>query len=424
MFTAAKECMCMFISDPMDKEYPTGSKDDIDMVEQWVAALPLASTLSSSKFFPKNMADLATLADDPSQVNALVTQFSEELKQIIMVKTSELKHTLAAIAERNEVSKGNNKFSIYTGGFKSIVDFHKSIYEEIGNPNPDWFIGMEAEHNIDYSFTTGNYGITTTPKKEWDYVVNGVFPPSEAMGHGRNLKPLSELISLEIVSKARLRQEEVIALVLYTGPMFMIWNAILRNWPLSLYNDLKNNDNLFPTTIFVLISALQKVARIMDLKHGKFVYRGLDGNMKLPEQFYTPDEYGCIGGVENAFMSTTSDLDVAVSYTGLRVEGGKAHPKVLRIRLGAVDRAADISELSQYQGEREYLWTPRSFLEPVGVNEVITIDGHLVEVINVKVNANLKAVTLEEYEVRKKELHLTSFKVQMQDLRLQLNKVS
>jgi hypothetical protein len=47
----------------------------------------------------------------------------------------------------------------------------------------------------------------------------------------------------------------------------------------------------------------------------------------------------------------------------------------------------------------------------------------LLEVIKVRVYSNLKAVTIEEYEGRKKELHMNSFKVMLQDLQRQLEEV-
>ena len=66
----------------------------------------------------------------------------------------------------------------------------------------------------------------------------------------------------------------------------------------------------FTTTIFVLISAVQKVARVMKLPEGLKLYRGMGGLMDLPPEFFRADEQGRKGFVEWGYMSTTSDLKV------------------------------------------------------------------------------------------------------------------
>ena len=80
---------------------------------------------------------------------------------------------------------------------------------------------MELEHChhkcADTRFTTPNYNITTTPRKEHGYVVRGEKCPD--MGHERRIEKLEELLKLPIVVEANLSKHEVIAVVLYTGPM-------------------------------------------------------------------------------------------------------------------------------------------------------------------------------------------------------------
>ncbi len=66
----------------------------------------------------------------------------------------------------------------------------------------------------------------------------------------------------------------------------------------------------YTTTIFVLISAVQKVARVMKLPEGTQLYRGMGGLMDLPEHFFRADAQGVKGFVEWGFMSTTSNLEV------------------------------------------------------------------------------------------------------------------
>ncbi len=68
--------------------------------------------------------------------------------------------------------------------------------------------------------------------------------------------------------------------------------------------------NLYTTTISVLVSAVQKIARKTKLAEGLRLFRGLGGLMDLPKEFSTADPQGCKGFVEWGFMSTTSDKEV------------------------------------------------------------------------------------------------------------------
>ncbi len=86
---------------------------------------------------------------------------------------------------------------------------------------------MQAEHcsnaGFDCSFTTPNYGFTTTPRQEWMIIVEGAPCPPENLRHGRKIQPLEELVALGR-EQAGLWREEVIATVDYTGPMVRFWN--------------------------------------------------------------------------------------------------------------------------------------------------------------------------------------------------------
>ena len=66
---------------------------------------------------------------------------------------------------------------------------------------------------------------------------------------------------------------------------FYWYNASLRQWPTDLYEELKAGGHLFPTTIHVLASAVQKIARTSKIPEGTRLYRGLGGTMDLPEVF-------------------------------------------------------------------------------------------------------------------------------------------
>jgi hypothetical protein len=176
---------------------------------------------------------------------------------------------------------------------------------------------MEDEHchmrGHDVPFKTDNYGITTTPEDEFNITV-GRTPCSEKNmldKKGRRVRVIQrieELKLLKLARKARLTEEEIIAVVsalhpsvpleshgaltrecrqvLYTGPMFEVYNAVLRRFPKELFERFEGGGNRFATTIHVLVSAVVKIARVMKLPPGLELFRGLGGLAELPESFY------------------------------------------------------------------------------------------------------------------------------------------
>jgi hypothetical protein len=84
---------------------------------------------------------------------------------------------------------------------------------------------MQAEHcskaGSEYEFETPNYHFVTTAAQEWRIVVEGAKCPEQNLKHGRDIKDLNTLIQLG-KDQGNLRKEEVIAVVLYTGPMVRI----------------------------------------------------------------------------------------------------------------------------------------------------------------------------------------------------------
>jgi ankyrin repeat protein len=299
---------------------------------------------------------------------------------------------------------------------------------------------MEMEHcskaGCKDSFTSGNYCITTCPYNEWRISVDSVTELAD-MTHGRQLKKISDLIQSEAAKEAKLVTCEVIAVVLYTGPMvihivffrchrqlisllfqFVVYNAILRRFPKDLYSRFFDGGNLYATTIHVLVSAVQKISRVTKLLEGMKLYRGLGGMMELPDHFFKGDKFGCRGFAEWGFMSSTTSRDVALQYSG--VKEGRPRAMVLVISVGAVDRGACIRDFSQFPGEKEYLYLPVSFLAPLGPIEYEITDHGLVQMIPVRVNSNLKALTTEQMLERKKQMHISSFKHLLDDLHVKL----
>jgi hypothetical protein len=191
--------------------------------------------------------------------------------------------------------------------------------------------------------------------------------------------------------------------------MFVVYNGILRRFPKELYDVFAKSDNRFSTTIFVLVSAVQKLSRCMKIPAGMMLYRGLGGTLELPDSFTTADENGCKGYCEFGFMSTTADRKVAVQYSG--VKDKKPQASIMEIRPNAVDRGADISDFSQYPGEKEFLFVPMSYVQGQGRCRVeVGPGGGVLKVICVGVNINLKTETVEQLTSKKKSMHIVAFK--------------
>ena len=200
---------------------------------------------------------------------------------------------------------------------------------------------------------------------------------------------------------------------------FQIYNTILRQWPEDVFKSFQKGKNFFTTTIHVLVSAVQKLSRFTKLLEDTVLFRGLGGTIDLPAHFLTADGLGCRGYAEWGFMSTTANKDVALQYSGVRE--GKPLAAALVVKTGGVDRGASLVLFSQYQGEKEFLWLPLSFLQPDGDRFLqVTADG-VVSMVPVRVIPNQKSSTLEEALERKKTMHIVAFKHILRELRDDLN---
>ena len=101
-------------------------------------------------------------------------------------------------------------------------------------------------------------------------------------------------------------------------PSLQVYNLILRRYPLKEYEAFRSGGNLFPTTIAALASAVTKIARVTKLPPGLLLYRGLGGLMDMPEAFFKADDNGCRGYTEYGFMSSTSNKETALQYSGAK----------------------------------------------------------------------------------------------------------
>ncbi len=93
----------------------------------------------------------------------------------------------------------------------------------VGSCHLDFGAAMEAEHckrpGFDYVFISSNYRISSTPKREWEIVTGQQMCSPEERRGDRRVPNIDELLILDTAKNAGLTRPEVIAVVLYTGPM-------------------------------------------------------------------------------------------------------------------------------------------------------------------------------------------------------------
>ena len=189
--------------------------------------------------------------------------------------------------------------------------------------------------------------------ERWDQVVKWTALFRERL-QGRTKLGLEQLKRQEKrrIDRFGLQDGEVLALHLYTGPCFVTFNCIYRNHPPHIVKLLEGNRgdrNTMSTTLFCISSALVKLGRHTELPEDRRVYRGL-GTMLLPRQFWVEhDTPAWKGGVEKAIMSTTSDREVALFYSG-----GKG--MVVEISVGRIQIGGDVTWCSMVQHKRGWGW--------------------------------------------------------------------
>ena len=222
---------------------------------------------------------------------------------------------------------------------------------------------MQAGDRCNEKFKTSNYQTETTPREEWEFVVQpleGKVYAGEHTPGGRTRVSVATL--MEKRPTQTLTEEEVIALRLYTGPMYMFYNSVLRQLlrrfreseeareqqaaggslqPAGKKTSTDEGAAEYRTTIHMISSGIVKLAEAMRRPENRKIYRGLSG-MKLPDCFYTEDVLGWKGAVEVAFMSCTLKREVALQY----LDNGQM-PIMFEIETSQIDRGGNLEWCSQ-----------------------------------------------------------------------------
>jgi hypothetical protein len=239
----------------------------------------------------------------------------------------------------SEVSALHSKFTQdpnfkgVRGKFAADELFAAGIDGIVGPLDVQYIRAMYNEHclNAEASkqFTAWNAGheIKTTPEREWLFVVgrdgldksSWTFDVERAepvveegmMVEGRNAEKLAALLRSPEVERSHVTVAEVVALRLYTGPMYVKYNAVLRGMAVATAGG-----TIYSSTVHLICSGLHKLSRVSKLPKEMKLYRG-NGGMALPSSFLEPDASGCAGGTEPAIMSATPDRSVALGYSGI-----------------------------------------------------------------------------------------------------------
>ena len=316
----------------------------------------------------------------------------------------------------------NDKFmqegGVFNLGYGDLSTFFSGLQGLVGTPDVNLTPAMMREHCASADsleeFSTTNYGITTTSRAEWYFVQNPQGGPGQADleawpkedGHEeycRQAKPLEEFAGevervnklLEELREPSLMPEEVGGLRLYTGPMFQKYNATLRGFANPFMKgrwETLCKGNLYTTTLHVINSGIVKGGKVMK---AQTVYRGIAGGL-LPPEFWTPSKHNICGGVEFAFMSTTTNRQVSMQYAS-----SGSVSTIFEINMGMVDRGADLSWVSQYPHEEEICFAPLTGLEVTS-----TRVENSVLVVAVRLNINLSALTIEQVLAKRKKVVL------------------
>ena len=217
-------------------------------LHEWAKGLPLHALLADAIPRKPGIDPLRVVSGlTESERFAVCEAVRSGLERMLKESSEVLQKAFCVSDERKEAIDGS-KFNIVPVSCGNVNDFHAGVEGRIGKkvqivacifwranppdclssgtPSLKFESAMEKEHcNSKDSlkeFKTGNYNITTWPMREWLFAVNRLLEGVD-MGHGRVVRDVDQLLEEhnKLVSSedAKLKRPEVIAVVLYTGPM-------------------------------------------------------------------------------------------------------------------------------------------------------------------------------------------------------------
>jgi len=213
----------------------------------------------------------------------------------------------------------------------------------------------------------------------WDYVVNQTVPPIG--GYGLSLLHIDKFAELDEAQIANLNTPELIALRLYSTPAFPFMNDPLRaikDAPKAPKGQkIKNKKHPLAVIVMLFIRGIKKL-RIVDASadeatQRKILWRGMK-NVEVTSEFELK------GGTELGAMSTTTDLDVAFNYC---LSSRSLIFKI--VTENKLQRGASVQWISAFPNESEVLFSPLTFMQATGKNQVVEMDGYHITIVEVRV---------------------------------------
>lgn len=277
-------------------------------------AAKLALQSNSLKAFLQTYNPDTAMSDMANE--GLLKAFWAEAAPGLAKATLETLHGMQTYSQEQEQTAVCGKFDeLMLGGLEA---FFVGLNTVIGLPKMNVLEAMEAEHKSAKEFEAHNQGrtIKSSPSGEWHRLL-------PAGAHGRinnkdydgNEVVCDDFMTHEMVVKCGLQREEVIALRLYTSPMYVLYNQRLRKL-LEIYHKIRSTkvansqgkynpedeasalheareeagrEDEFVTTIHAIASGLTKLSQFSS--HKGMVYRGTSGR-KIPECFLVSNKSG------------------------------------------------------------------------------------------------------------------------------------
>ena len=207
----------------------------------------------------------------------------------------------------------------------------------------------------------------------FDYIYNQTAVEKKVQGNdgetvtrdeGHQGKSLNDFLEMNICKEAKLIKAEVLALRLYTSCAFWSINGPLRRRAEEPdQNDWAKNPCPFAATTYYISTGVTKMREVQkkDFKPIE-LWRGM-------KNLHVQKSYLRDGGAELGCMSTSKNRKVVMSYSRSQT------PLIFKIKVDTpMSMGADISFLSLFPKEEEYLFPPLTFLKPVDTFGVDLID--------------------------------------------------
>ena len=242
------------------------SSDDLTAAALWTTSDWLAS-VGATQALASALLDMGSTATQFEQTRVLAERFASVDALSAHLQQGRACEVLAALLfpalqklAASGSQGGGNADSKFAGAvelsYGGLDVFFGGLEGQVGAPDPKVYSAMEAEHtkkaDAKLKFVTGNYGVTTSSEIEWWFVID---PTRERLArlrleqwpaegdsklperrHRRRPVPLAKVEEerdrvnerLRTIEQPEMTRFELVAGRLYTGPLFVKYNSVLR----------------------------------------------------------------------------------------------------------------------------------------------------------------------------------------------------